>query len=341
MANLKDVSRAAKVSVSTASIILSGGAQSSQIPLATQQAIRKAAMMLKYLPQASAKQLRANCTGTVALLVNTDGDRSSLTGELVRGINDELLLRDCGFHFVCLTDDVINKQAFLPRFLRQEEVDGVLVDYHVAIPKRFTKLIKHYEIPAIYLNTKQDLDAVYFDHYGSTRRVIRQLIEFGHREILMINFTGNYDHYSLRDSYQGYSDQMVEQDLRPVLIEERIPHRDRINAAIDILNGNRNGVSVPTAVLTMSLTSAFPFIQAMDRLGYKIPDKLSLVTLDGTSNQAALVQPELTRICIPFAEEGRVAVKMLLEKIADKSQAMKSRVLPCPLLNTGNTIGYV
>jgi LacI family transcriptional regulator len=336
MATLKDVSLEAGVGVSTASIVLSHGAQATQIPKATQERVFAAAQKLKYRPRAGGRQIRKQRSKNIALFMSSEQDHSSLAEELLFAINDELLRHDYALTFVRLNDASLNDPDFTPRFLRQVEVDGVLVNYNIAMPQRFVDLINHYDMPAVYLNIKRDTDTVYFNHYEASRQAVGRLIGLGHRQIAFANFTCDYNHHSFLDTRQGYIDEIAAANLVPLLIEEKTPRGNRIAAARRLLQTGSG--QCPSAILTMSLSSAIPFVQAADRLGWETPRDLSLITMDGSRALASLVQPEFSRIVLPWAKAGKNAVQMLLEKLEDKAPPMPSQVLDCGWHDGGPSI---
>jgi LacI family transcriptional regulator len=60
-------------------------------------------------------------------------------------------------------------------------------------------------------------------------------------------------------------------------------------------------------------------MDAARELGLRIPDDISIIGFDDIP-QASLVYPKLTTVRQPLEQMGRVAVKMLLEQIEDRSR---------------------
>lgn len=337
MATLKDVGREAGVGVSTASVVLSGGRHLDQIPEATQARIRDAAVKLKYRPNAGGRQLRHRRTGTIALFLSAEADRSALSTDLLYAINDELLKHDYALNFVRLDDASLSNPDFTPRFLRQNEVDGVLVNYNAAMPQRFIDLIHHYEIRAIFLNIKRQTDAVYFDHYKATRQVVDRMVAVGHRRIYLVHWTGSFAHYSVEDSLVAYRDATQAHGLEPVVFDKRVPRSERMNAGMELLESRVAGLTAPTAIVTLYASSAIPLIQATERLGLRIPRDLSLVTAGG-SNLTSLLTPEPSHVFLPWALAGRTGVRMLMNLIEGRAKENLSGCLECEFHEAGGTI---
>jgi LacI family transcriptional regulator len=60
-------------------------------------------------------------------------------------------------------------------------------------------------------------------------------------------------------------------------------------------------------------------MDAARECGLRIPDDISIIGFDDIP-QASLVYPKLTTVRQPLEQMGRVAVKMLLERIEDQSR---------------------
>lgn len=345
-ATLADIAREASVAISTASIVLSKGAQYDEIPEATRERINAAARKLKYLPYMGSRQLKRQRSGTIALLLSAEPHRSSMHTDLLYGIAGQLLPRDLGLSFVRLDDKSL--AGTVPRFLRQKEVDGVLVNYNVDIPPQLIELIHHYEIPSVFVNTRHAENLVYFDHYGAARRVIERLLSLGHRRVLLLNFSGPFDHYSVYDSVSGYRDAMQQAGLEPWVLDTPVSRADRMKACLNLLapeaagkKGKRGRVQeAPTAIFTLHMSSALPVIQAAEVLGLALPQKLSLCTI-GDEDLTSLANPQPGHIILPWMEMARVSVQMLLNRIEGKIDPLLSGQVSCEWADGAGTIGVV
>lgn len=333
---LADVAKEASVAVSTASIVLSESGQFHEIPEVTRERILTAARKLKYQVYAGARQLKRGRTGTIALLLSAEQDRSSLNVELLYAISAELQQRDLGLSFVRMDDESLMGRD--PRFLRQKEVDGVLVNYNINISRRLIDLIHHYEIPAVFINTREVRGAVYFDQHRAAVQVVERLAAQGHRRILFLNFSGNSanNHYSVSDSVKGYRAAMTRLGLKPWVEDTAVPRAERLRACRELLSGKRR----PTAVFALWESSAVPVIQAAEALGIGIPGQLSLCTT-GYPETLSLVNPQPAHIFLPWKEASRVAVQMLLNKIERKTDKALAGRVKCGWHEGAGTIGPV
>lgn len=341
MATLKDVGREAGVGVSTASAVLSRGPQLHQIPIATQDRIRDAARKLKYQPYAGGRQLRRNKTETIAFFQSAEPNHSSLTTDLLYAINDELNRNDYVLNFVRMDDAALKDKSYIPRFLRQKEVDGVLVNYNMHMPQYLVELIHHYEIPTAFMNIKQPENAVYFDHSSPVYYQVKELAKKGHRRIYLLNYTGFFEHYSLHDSQAGYHKAMAELGLEPVILDDNIPYSDRMKVSHDLLTSKIPGIPAPTAVMALALSTAAPLIQAAQQLDVQIPDHLSVITMHGIQSMSSMLTPSPSHIYLPWTKAGEQGVQLLLDLINGSTDTLPSRCVECEWRGADDTVGNI
>jgi|GEM_PF-1991488 len=331
---LADVAREASVAVSTASIVLSESAQIDEIARKTQERIREAARRLKYRPNAGARLIQTRRPWAVALIQSAVMERASLSNKLLYGISMELQRHNLALSFMQLDDASLMERE--PRFLRQREVDGVLVNYNVDMPKRLADFISHYEVPVVFLNTRGARNAVYFDQRAAVRQKVEALASMGHRRILLLNFTGSYGHYSVHDSIKGYLETMKKLDLKAWVEETQVPRPERLKASRKLLSTK----GAPTAIVTLASSSALPVIQAAGLLGIDIPGELSICTF-GSHEETSLIAPQPGYFSLPWEKAGRIAVQMLLSRIDDSFARPPSGCVPCEWNEGCGTLGPI
>lgn len=331
-AKLSDVAKEAKVAISTASIVLSESAQLGEIALATQERIRAVARRLKYRTNAGARQIHMRRTGSVALLQSSAMDRAVLSSQLLYGISMELQRVNQSLRFIQLDDEDLMKKE--PRFLRQKDVDGVLVNYGVQMPRGLFDFISHYEIPSVFINSRKSANSIWFDQLSATKLAVKRFAGLGHRRIAFLYYTGSYDHYGVRDVVKGFVASMEELGLQPRILDNTVPRSGRLDAGKKLLSEKMH----PTAILTASPSSAIPLVQAAGQLGLMLPGDLSVCTF-GNDQETSLVFPQPSYIALPWREAGRAAVRMLLKKIENHGKDIRSERLGCELSEGGGTIG--
>jgi len=140
MTGIKDIAKAAGVSISTVSYALNG---STKVTEKTRQRIMKIAEELNYIPNAAARTLKTRKTHIIGAFL---GDYSgSFYGELLKGINHEL--SETGYELiVCngpeshrlMTERIVDGGIILGHRFTQEQILGFtdIRMIHVSIKNR-------------------------------------------------------------------------------------------------------------------------------------------------------------------------------------------------------------
>jgi DNA-binding LacI/PurR family transcriptional regulator len=86
-----------------------------------------------------------------------------------------------------------------------------------------------------------------------------------------------------------------------------------------------------TAVFVQNDEMAVGVLRELQRLGRRVPDDVAVVGCDDLPF-AEHLSPCLSSVRIPFVEIGRLAVQVLLERIAHKQASSEARLLPVSLV---------
>ncbi|MCD4825725.1 MAG: LacI family transcriptional regulator [Phycisphaerae bacterium] len=341
---LKHIAKEAGVDVSTVSRVLNKKGRETRISPKRESQILEAARQLRYIPNSSARAVRTGRFDCAALLLSTHLACSYMPSFLLEGIHDELAKRDMHLTLAKLPDEKLSSEGYVPKILRSMMADGLLIDYTHQLPAQLEDIIKRRSIPAVWLNTKHEMDCVYPDNLEAGRRATQYLLKMGHRRIAYADYFFGYEdvaaaHYSAVDRCRGY-----EQAMRQAGLEPRTIRADagRVPAGLEEVEFTKRWMSEPnrpTAVIAYWMTIALPIRQAALEMGLSVPKNLSILTfasessgngvlLDSGFNITAMVEPE--------QEMGRTAVQMLLEKIEKPSNALASKVLNFKLEEVGS-----
>jgi DNA-binding LacI/PurR family transcriptional regulator len=104
-------------------------------------------------------------------------------------------------------------------------------------------------------------------------------------------------------------------------------------AAFDLLQAE----GLPTAVTTVSDVVAIGIMQAAGEAGVRVPEDLSVVGYDDIP-AATWVTPQLTTVHQPIREKGRLAARLLIDRIrSDSGHAPLTELLATRLVVRGST----
>lgn len=330
MATIRDVARAAGVSVGTASAALSGSAP---VSARLSRKVREAVEEVGYAPDGVARSLRLGRTNTLALVISDISN--PFFASLAKAV--EKAANAAGYSLVlCNTDEDPAKELKLLSLMRVQRVDGIIVapsgfeaDYVAGLNRLSGPPIVMVDrsVPGV------AFDDVVVDNVGAARLVTEYLIRLGHRRIAIV---GGRPHISTAEErLRGYQEALtahgieVEPDLALAADFQAEPAFDAVQALL----GRPNP---PTAIFAANNMMAIGTVQAVLSMGFRCPDDISIAGIDDFI-WSSTMQPRLTTVVQPIEAMGESAVRCLLERLSGgkaPTERMEARhvVLPARLL---------
>lgn len=169
---------------------------------------------------------------------------------------------------------------------------------------------------------ESEVDVVISDFEESTKRVIEYLLDLGHRDIAYVGGIGHV--------HGPVSGKMVEkEDVRKRTFERIIKEKGLYNPSFVLEEdwGPANGYSLtkkliendkmPSAIVVGSDPMAFGVLRALHESDINVPNDVSVVSFNDIE-AAAYVSPRLSTVKIHGEEMGRIAVKVLYDRIGQK-----------------------
>ncbi|GAA3828764.1 LacI family DNA-binding transcriptional regulator [Sphaerisporangium flaviroseum] len=314
---LADVAKAAGVSPTTASLVLSGRGREMRISQEVESRVLKAADELQYRPNAVSVGLRTGTTSTIGFVSDTVAT-SRLAGDMIKGALEAA--RDRGVMlFIGETEGDPELERRLLQAMHDRQVDGIVLasmyTRTIKVPKEITAS------PAVLLNAlpKQPsaLPSILPDEIEAGRTAARVLLEAGHRDGIHLIGAGP----RTRD-VPGGGLAAVERltGIREVLGEAGVKIAGGrlcadwqpeygLDATRAILESGR-----PGALICFNDRLAFGAYQALGEHGLRVPDDVSVVSFDDHP-LASWMRPKLTTVALPHYELGRKAVDVLFDEI--------------------------
>lgn len=311
MTTLKAVAARAEVSIATAGRVLRGDPTLVVRP-ATRARVMAAADELGYRPNRVASGLRTRRTGTIAVVLP---DPQNLAwSETLRGI--ERGAADLGYvvvvadaHGPTLDPDQ------LATFVLEGRMDGLLVAFATIVDELVAQIVGR-GLPLLPINSRSDMvdGSVTMDDATGSRLAVAHLAELGHRRIAFL--AGRSDTDVGRRREEGFRTAMADHGL-PVeaaaVVAGDYTERTARDVARSLLDQDPD--RRPTAVFAVNLPSALGLRTAARALGLRIPDDLSLVTMDDHPFLEH-TDPPLTAIQLPMEEMGTLGARMLIDAVA-------------------------
>jgi DNA-binding LacI/PurR family transcriptional regulator len=312
---LKDLAGHLDLSPTTISLVLNRSAVAAGIPDETQQRVFAAARELGYRPNYIAVSLRSRRTNSIGVLVPEVSD--PWAAEIVSGIESHLLAND-------YTYLVTSHRRSTPKLLQDDlemltrrAVDGMIL---VGTELREPPLLPTVVISG---HTRvEGLSNVVLDHDRAASLALTHLKELGHRRIAL--FRGQPGSSDTEDRGRAIfaAAASLGVEIPPKLTlqlsgagEEEVfapdaAYQEGYAFARKLLERRIEF----TALFAFDDASAIGAIRAFLDQGLRIPEDVSVIGFDDIQN-AAFHNPRLTTVRQPLREMGRIAARVLLERV--------------------------
>lgn len=319
--NIRDIAKAAGVSVATVSKALNGY---STVNAATREKIRRIAEEMQYHPNSAARSLVGQRSMTLGVFLTT-GLANPFFASVLGGI--DRALKDRGYDLIYLAGAHAEDPGFsLVRHCRSRNVEGLLVFGMQENEMDFHELIDS-GLPAVFIDMEVEGDHIGMissDNAEATRTAVRHLAELNHRRIAFISYLPGS--YAGRLRMEGFVQGMAEHGLecRP---EYMIPGDFSLESGYDAMRRLLSLPEPPTAVVCCADVSAVGAMEAASERGLSVPDDLSIVGFDDVE-AARSVRPALTTVRQDMPGIGYRAVALLDDLIRGEELTAKRIILP-------------
>lgn len=327
---IRDVARAAGVSVATVSRVVNGTAV---VREETRLRVEEEVARLGYSPNAAARSLITSRTSTVGVVLpDIWGEYFS---EVIRGI--DLAARQSGYHVLVSSShsDAAETRDVLRAM--HGRVDGVIVMSPHEPPRTLEGSFPP-SLPAVYLNsapggTRPSLGV---DNRGGARAMTARLLALGHRRIAFV--TGPSSNFDAAERRKGFRDALRSAGLTADAAVE-------VSGDFSEESGERAGESVarlsprPTALFAANDSMAIGVLIAFRRAGLAVPDDIAVAGFDDIP-VARFAHPPLSTVRHDIRSLGERAFARLLSEIESGGTAPAAReVFPFRLVLRESTGG--
>lgn len=313
MANIKDVARAAGVSVSTVSHVLSGNRPISE---ATRRRVLQTIDQLGYRPNRLAQGLVNKSTHSLGLLVpDLANPFFSTIAEAV-----EIAAHERGYSVIlCNTNLDPAREADYLAVLLSRQVDGLIYFPGTRVPNPALKAAVAEGVPVIVVDERLDqLPGVFVDNFDGGRQVGAYIGALGHRSILFLG--GPEGLPTVIDRLNGLRAGLEAAGMLTYTMQLRFGEYRASHGYETIHTCAREGMFAPdstqrpTVVAAANDLIALGALRALRELNLRVPHDCSLVGFDGIEI-TALITPSLTTVQQPSGKIAISAVQLLLSRI--------------------------
>ncbi len=311
---IKDVAKAAGVSVATVSRVLNNSATVSAS--ATEQ-VNNAIKELGYSPNFLGRNLR-KCETNVILAVLPSTEHS-FYNDIIRGM--QVAASENGYDIILSTSNSnYNIEMRMLNMLFNRTVDAaILLGTQLDVAKLKELNDKYYIALCCERVEGANVLTITVDDEGGAHAAVENLINYGHKKIAMISTTGSA--LSSFDRESGYIRALREYDLK--YDENYIYH-----GTYDYENGEKaldyfmSLPEPPTAIFCISDLLAAGAVKAAISRGYKVGEDISICGFDNIQ-LSGIYTPGITTVAQPCYEIGKTAVNELIYNISHSHKYSK------------------
>jgi len=325
---IKDVARAADVSVTTVSNVLNGRteAMAEETLLRIQETIRA----LNYRPSRVARSLVTRRTATIGLII-----AEIETPLFLQALNIiEPVARAADHNILVCSAHNLEEEQQAVELLLEKQVDGIIFlsqsgyvddDYLANLPVSAP--------PIVLINRTTPLerfDRIYWDNTDGVIKAMDYLVQLGHR--LIAQLRGPTTRRSTTERYQGYKLGLEKHNLEyqeeyVQLGNYEATPKEWEQATLMLLKVSPR----PTAILASNDTVGAVVMRTIQQAGLRVPQDITVI---GNDNQPFCIylNPTLSTVECPIIEAGRQAIEILLTRISNQHKENEHIMLPCPLI---------
>ena len=316
---IRNVAQVAGVSVGSVSRVLNAKATvSPEIREKVEKAIRE----LGYKPNLVAQTMRSQISRTIACIIR-DIDISGFA-RFVRAA-DEVLSRAGYALLLSNSEGRIERERELISVIASRRADALLIAQSSEMDRNLDELLHGLGIPVVLIDREwpEWADAVMVDHRNGIRQATEKLIRLGHRRIALL--TGNRTLYPARERIIGYEQAHA---ACGVSLDPRLLQTGSFEAGFAFEKASMLLCSAdrPTAVVAGGIEMLPGIIRALRVQGLSIPADVSVVAAMN-SDLADLFEPQISVEDWDYAEVGRIAANLALQRIASNQTVEPRRVL--------------
>jgi len=221
----------------------------------------------------------------------------------------------------------------LPAMINDERISGLILlgvlPYDIA--KEITSAA---QVPIVLIDNcypNCEWDSVMIENERGAYSATKHLIANGHRKIVMLS---GPSHPSILERRDGYAKAMQEHALHPVYIKTQSPSPEDGLSPSDGETGILEVLRLApdtTGVFCSNDNQALGALLQLQKLGYKVPDDISIVGFDNI-HTVQYTSPPLTTIHVDRSSLGKLATQLLFNRIEVPDRAIVKTIVGTKLV---------
>jgi len=246
---------------------------------------------------------------------------------IISGVEEELIKRKFVFQFNTIESNISDMKEL---GVSSESIAGAIFAGNVSI--ELIRSVREMGLPTVLIDFNiptEEIDCVLIDDVDGMVKAVDYLYSLGHRRIAYLSLDSNEESvYNRLTGYKrglemhglSYDEDLIEKC--PGLIYEGYEATTRLL--------ERDIDRPPTAVIGYNDIIAIGAIDAIKRMGLRVPEDISVVGFDDIGIAREVV-PSLTTLHVPKRAMGIIAVQHLMRLIEGRKELIKKVLVPARL----------
>jgi LacI family transcriptional regulator len=321
MTTMDDVARAAGVAGSTVSHVLNG---TRQVNLDTRKRVEEAILATGYRRNSVARSLAAGRTEMIGFTVPL-GTNPYIV-DIASAVESAATAAGYTLMFTDTKDDADVEERAIAQFL-EHRVDGIIMAPGPGSDNAAISRILRAGTPLVLIDRAVpgvDCDQVTIDNEESAYQLTTHLLSHGYRDIAAV--VGRDGIWPTDQRWKGFARALLEAGLTPdpgLVVKGEADEAVTEQGILDLYASGRS----PDAILALNNAMTLGTMRALRTLGLDVPRDVALGSFDDFP-WADLFHPRLTAIAQDAAGLGRIAIELLIERIADPTRPSERIELP-------------
>ena len=303
MVTIKDIAKAAGVSIATVSYVLNNDPR---IKKETAEKVLRISKELNYVANGSARILKARKTNIVLTVIPDFG--GPIHAEIIANIHKTLKENNYQM-LVCagdIAEDILSKQL----------TDGVIILDPKVNKETLSKLAK---TSTKVLDTRKiysEDDCVFvnsIDSFTPSKDLVNQIIKEGYKKIGFMH--GSLDSPDNSERFNGFMSALEEYDLLPYcILHGNFVEEEGFSSIKKYLD---EGNSLPEVLFCANDEMAIGVIKYLNSAGFSLPKDIKIAGFDNIAS-CEYIKPSLTSIDINTEDWSKNLAKIMIDLIEEK-----------------------
>lgn len=320
MATIKDVAKAANVSIATVSMVLNG---KECITQKTKERVMKAVRELNYIPSITAQTLKTNRSHILALFAGDIGN--PFFPEIIKGVEAAARLHDYSVIIHDLSSGDEEDMELQIERAASQRVDGIFITGTNQIPQKLKEKILAVKAAGIQIVSCNrfmqwgEFPIIRTEEGDCVDMLLSKLTAYGHRHIGCIS---------------GYKDAWVstqrERYFRESLEQYGLYRQEYVINTGFLIEDGRLAVKALleqqpqiTAIMCVNDTLAIGCMKGITEMGRKVPEECSIFGIDGIDS-LRYFSPEITTVDTRRYEYGFEGTERLIAMIEANEEELEA-----------------